>query len=92
MTGRDVYSLAGIANPEGFYYHAGVEEPGGEDVLWWSPHTRRTYEAAAREARKMARRLGGRPFVEYWRRSRGLRPGDADAVVGWEYVDSETGA
>ncbi|MFZ5832424.1 MAG: hypothetical protein ACOY3P_20245 [Planctomycetota bacterium] len=61
------------------YYHAGVKS--GDDYMW-SAITRRTREAAEREARAMARKSGGEPMVEWWDRSHGLRPGDCEAVLG----------
>lgn len=66
------------------YYHAGTRT---DDRTYWSNHTRRTQEAAAIEARKMAAKFGGRPIVESWDRSWGLRPGDCNAVASAEYVD-----
>lgn len=70
------------------YYHAGVRYPGGGED--WSPHTRRTFEAAAQEARRMAQKsgiLGAVPIVEWWSRAHGLRPrAGADAVSGAEEV------
>lgn len=46
-----------------------------------------TAEAAAREARRMAKRNGGRAVVEYWSRRHGLRPRDLAVVEGGSYVD-----
>ena len=67
------------------YYHAGVETAPG---IVWSQRTRRTYAAAAIEARRMARaEEGGRAVVESWARAHGLRPASADAVSAAEYVD-----
>lgn len=61
------------------YYHAGVERKGN---VVWSSHTRKSREAAAREARIMAR-AGGTPVIESWDRAHGLRPG-FDCSDGFE--------
>lgn len=56
-----------------YYFHAGSQSNG--DVNW-SDKTRRSKDAAEREAVKMAkRRPGSVPVVEYWDRAHGLRPG-----------------
>jgi hypothetical protein len=62
------------------YYHAGAlreanPEMQAETKVYWSDKTRRTSEAASAEARKLARKYGGKPIVEYWDRAHGLRPG-----------------
>jgi hypothetical protein len=62
------------------YYHAGSQwndEQTGEVRVNWSDNTRRSKDAAEREARKMAKRdgEGHKPVVEYWAREHGLRPG-----------------
>lgn len=66
------------------YYHAGTEISG---TVSWSEHTRLTREAAETEARHLAAKRGGRPIVEWWPRSAGLRPGDCESVIGADYVD-----
>jgi hypothetical protein len=63
-----------------YYYHAGCGTEG--NITRWSTHTRRTRSAAVMEARRLARRHGGRGIVEFWDRARGLRPSDQDAVIG----------
>lgn len=65
---------------EGYYYHAGAMCANGD--VRWSDSTRRSSEVAEREAKAMARKYGGKPVVEYWKREHGMRPGDADAVAG----------
>lgn len=62
------------------YYHAGTQVANGD--VRWSQATRKTAQAAEREARAMARKQGGTPIIEYWDRSHGMRPGDCDAVQG----------
>jgi len=69
---------------ETHYYHAGTRD--GDSCIW-SDHTRRSYDQAAREARSLARHHGGRPIVEWWDRSHGLRPNDCGAVIAAEYTD-----
>jgi hypothetical protein len=68
------------------YYHAGTAVG---DRFVWSDHTRRTWDAAAREAERMARRSGGRPPVEYWSREHGLRPGDQELIEGADWLDAQ---
>lgn len=76
--------------PRTHYYHAGVDDGRGGV---WSDHTRRSFEAAAHEARAMARERGaGRPVVECWARRYGLRPGDCELVEGASFVDDLTDA
>ena len=65
------------------YFHAGC---GTEEWTYWSDHTRRSYDRAVAEARRMARRHGGTPIVEWWERRHGLRPGDCELVAGAEEV------
>lgn len=80
------------AHPDARWFHAGSEAAGSEAApctIHWSRHSRRTREAAEREARRMARRDGGRPVVEYWAATWGPRPGNADAVEGAYYADVE---
>lgn len=67
------------------YYHAGCGTE--SDIRHWSDHTRRTREAAEREARAMARKHGGRGVVEYWPARCGLRPANQDVVQGADWVD-----
>ena len=59
------------------YYHAGSQRETelGEVRVNWSDKTRRSASAAESEARKLARRDGGKPVVEFWDREHGLRPG-----------------
>ncbi|MBU0703571.1 MAG: hypothetical protein KKC18_06865 [Chloroflexi bacterium] len=71
---------------DSFYYHAGC---GTADIWRWSEHTRHSHRTAAAEARKMARRYGGRPIVEWWDREHGMRPGDQNAVIDAGYVDEK---
>jgi hypothetical protein len=66
------------------WYHAGVEKSQWD--ITWSYHSRRSFEAAAEEARRMSRRHGGRPLVEWWT-GHGPQPGDCEVVEGAEYVD-----
>ena len=62
------------------YYHAGCIP--GSGVLEWSPWTYRTRQTAERAAKKLAARHGGAAVIEWWDRSHGLKPKDADAVAG----------
>jgi hypothetical protein len=72
------------SSDDDYYYQAGVEFP-SEDYTWsiWSSHTRLSRAAAAKEACRMARRYSCErlPIVARWRRSAGLHPGDASAIV-----------
>lgn len=68
-----------------FYYHAGSGTEG--DIKHWSNHTRRSRQAAEREARTLARRYGERGVVEYWDARHGLRPGDQEVVEGADWVE-----
>jgi hypothetical protein len=82
--------MAPSIKPDSYYYHAGVRF---DEYLAteWSDHTRRSWDAAVREAQRMARRYSDdvsvRPIVEYWDRAHGLRPGFVDAVAGADFVD-----
>lgn len=61
-----------------YYYHAGSQwndEQTGEVRVNWSDNTRRSKDAAEREARKIAKQHGHKPVVEYWVKVHGLRPG-----------------
>jgi hypothetical protein len=62
---------------EDYYYHAGNQKTDDRDetVFNWSNHTRRTKRAAQLEAARMAKKHGGKPVVERWKREHGLRPG-----------------
>lgn len=68
---------------DGYYYHAGAYDPVEEDVRW-SGHTRKSADIAEGEAIALAVSLGStyEPFVEYWDKEHGLRPGTADCVLG----------
>jgi hypothetical protein len=72
-----------VKTEDEYYYQAGVEFTGDEGSDVWSRHTRRTRAAAAEEACRMARRYSCErlPIVARWRRSAGMRPGDAAAIV-----------
>lgn len=68
-------------------FHAGVYDP-ARDQTHWSRQTRRSLEAARREAIRMASRLQrSQPIVEGWDQSHGLRPGDCDVVSFFESYD-----
>jgi hypothetical protein len=65
------------------YYHAGSQtndEQTNEVRVNWSDKTRRSASAAEDEARRMAKKDGGKPVVESWDRAHGLRP-------GWDCAD-----
>jgi len=66
-----------------YRWHAGTEI--GPQQTHWSAHTRWSREAAEREARRLAQKMGGRPIVEYWPRDRGPRPGP-EGVAGAFYL------
>lgn len=60
------------------YYQAGSRWPADADDIRvnWSNHTRLSFAAAAREARKMARTDGPgyTPTVSWWDRANGMHP------------------
>lgn len=66
------------------YYHAGCYDS-ESDTTSWSDITWGDRSLAAFEARGMARH-GGTPIIEWWPRSAGEFPGDADVVLGCEDV------
>jgi hypothetical protein len=73
-----------MMNKQTAWYHAGALASDGVSVRW-SSHSRRSREAAEREAVAMARRDGATPIVESWPLGLGPRPGDAGVVSSaWE--------
>lgn len=72
------------------YYHAGsrsrIADQRGEYHIAWSDHTRRSRETAEKEARRIARKTGGVPVVEWWDRSHGMIPRDCEVVEGCDFV------
>lgn len=68
------------------WYHAGSVDP-DRDRAEWSRHSRRTYDRAVREARRIARVHGGRPVVEVWAKRHGPHPGDCELVESAAFVD-----
>ena len=66
------------------YYHAGTQINAG--TFRWSESTRRTAGAAEAEAKRIAKRHGGQPVVEYWDKQHGMYPGECGCVAGSYFV------